>query len=122
MIPSFLSDHCFSCRYNSPSVQQRLGGGRCVIPSRHGQKGGRRHDGRYRGQGGYLLQGGDDGGRVGLRDAESLRQCHQGTGGGIAEGAQHGQEDMNPLIGFALDHAEQAPLYHLQGIGLQVGE
>ena len=29
---------------------------------------------------------------------------------------------MNPLIGFALPHAEQAPLYHLEDIGLQIGE
>jgi hypothetical protein len=29
---------------------------------------------------------------------------------------------VNPLIGFALDHPEQAPLDHLEGIGLEVGE
>ena len=29
---------------------------------------------------------------------------------------------MDPLIGFALAHAEQAPLDHLNGVGLQVGE
>ena len=29
---------------------------------------------------------------------------------------------MNPLMRFALAHAEQAPLYHLQRIGLEVGE
>jgi len=29
---------------------------------------------------------------------------------------------MNPLIGFALPHAEQAPLHHLKGVGLQVGQ
>ena len=37
---------------------------------------------------------------------------------GIAEGAercqQYGQEDVNPLIGFALAHAEQAPVHHLE--------
>src|SRR5919198_3887673 len=32
----------FSCRYNTRSVQQGLGGGRCAVPCRHGQKGGRR--------------------------------------------------------------------------------
>ena len=29
---------------------------------------------------------------------------------------------MNPLIRFALDHPEQAPLYHLKRISLEVGE
>jgi len=29
---------------------------------------------------------------------------------------------MNPLIGFALHHAEQPALHHLERIGLQVGE
>ncbi len=44
------------------------------------------------------------------RDTESLRQGREGAGRGIAEGAQrreqHRQQDMDPLIGFALDHAE----------------
>jgi hypothetical protein len=29
---------------------------------------------------------------------------------------------VDPLIGFALDHPEQAPVHHLEGVGLQVGE
>ena len=29
---------------------------------------------------------------------------------------------MNPLIGFALAHAEQAPVHHLECIGLQVDQ
>jgi hypothetical protein len=29
---------------------------------------------------------------------------------------------MTPLIGFALAHAEQAPLDHLEGVGLDVGK
>jgi hypothetical protein len=29
---------------------------------------------------------------------------------------------MDPLVGFALAHAEQLPLDHLNGVGLQVGE
>jgi hypothetical protein len=29
---------------------------------------------------------------------------------------------VNPLIGFALAHAEQAPLYHLERIGLEVDQ
>src|SRR4051794_12182928 len=29
---------------------------------------------------------------------------------------------MDPLVGFALAHAEQPPLDHLNGVGLQVGE
>ena len=29
---------------------------------------------------------------------------------------------MNPLIGFALPHAEQAPLDHLEGARLDVGK
>ena len=31
-------------------------------------------------------------------------------------------EDMNPLIRFALAHAEQASVHHLEGISLEVGE
>ena len=73
-----------------------------------------------------LLQRRDHGGRVGLRDAEPLRQGRQGAGGGIAEGAQRRQQrrqqDVNPLIGFALAHAEQPPLHHLEGVGLQVDQ
>ena len=37
----FFTVWSFSCRYNTPSVQQGLGGGRCAVPCRHGQKGGR---------------------------------------------------------------------------------
>ena len=29
---------------------------------------------------------------------------------------------MDPLIGLALAHPEQAPLHHLEGVGLQVSE
>jgi hypothetical protein len=29
---------------------------------------------------------------------------------------------VNPLIGFALDHPEQASVHHLKGVSLQVGE
>ena len=29
---------------------------------------------------------------------------------------------MDPLIGFALAHTEQAPVHHLEGISLEVGE
>jgi hypothetical protein len=29
---------------------------------------------------------------------------------------------VNPLIGFPLHHTEQAPLHHLEGVGLQVSE
>jgi hypothetical protein len=29
---------------------------------------------------------------------------------------------VNPLIRFALAHAKQAPLYHLEGIGFQVDQ
>ena len=92
-------------------MQEGLGGGRCAVRSRHGQKGGGRHggwDGCHRG--GLLLQRDDHGRRVGLRDAEALGQGRERAGGGIAEGAQrceqHRQQDMDPLIGFALDHAE----------------
>jgi hypothetical protein len=90
-----------------PSVQEGLGGGRCVVRCRHGQKGGGWHWGKgHR----LLLQGGNDGRRVGFRDAEPLRQGRQSASGGIAEGAQRcedgGQEDVNPLVGFTLAHAE----------------
>jgi hypothetical protein len=88
------------------------------VPSRHGQKGG-----VWRG---LLCQWGDHRGRVGLRDPKALRQSGQGTGGGIAEGAQghqqHGEQDVNPLMRFALAHAEQAPVHHLERIGLEVDQ
>src|SRR5271166_1102617 len=45
---TFLPCDPFSCHCNIPSVQQRLGGGRCAVPSRHGQKGGGR-SGDWRG-------------------------------------------------------------------------
>jgi hypothetical protein len=57
-----------------------------------------------------MLQRCDDGGHVGFRDAESLRAGRQGAGRGITEGVQRrqqrGEEDMHPLIGFALDYPE----------------
>ena len=55
-----------------------------------------------------------------------MRQSREGAGGGIAEAAerreQRRQQDMDPLVGFALAHAELPPLDHLNGVGLQVGE
>src|SRR5712691_4323625 len=91
-----------------PSVQEGLGGGRCVVPSRHGQKGGRWRGSGNGNHGCWLLLQRDDGGHVVLRDAEPLRQGREGAGRGIAEGAQRreegGQEGMNPLIGFALPY------------------
>jgi len=58
--------------------------------------------------------------------AEPLCQGGQGAGRSIAEGAQRrqqrGQEDMNPLIGFPLPHAEQASLDHLECVGLQIDQ
>ena len=57
---------------------------------------------------------------------EPLGQGRQGAGRGIAEGTQcgqqYGQEDVNPLIRFALAHAAQAALDHLEAVRLQVGE
>ena len=109
------------------SVQQRRGGGRDAVPSRHGQKGGRRHGGWSGGHGcSLLLQRRDHGRHVGLRNAEPLDQDGQRAGGGIAEGAQcrqqRGQEDVDPLMRFPLEHAEQASLHHLQGGGREGGE
>jgi hypothetical protein len=105
-------------RYNTRSVQQGLGGRRCAVPCRHGQKGGRRHDGGRGVQGRPLLQGYDNGGHVVLRDAEPLGEGRQRASGGIAKGAQRRQqdreEDMHPLVGFALPHAEQTSLDHLE--------
>jgi len=76
-----------------------------------GKKGGLWRGCRDGGHGcGLLRQGRNHGGRVGLRHAEPLRQGRQGAGRGIAEGAQcreqRRQEDVDPLVGFALDHAE----------------
>jgi hypothetical protein len=55
-------------------------------------------------------------------DAELLCQGTKGAGRGIAESAQRGQQHMDPLIGFALPHAQQVPLYHLEGVGFVIGE
>jgi hypothetical protein len=108
-------------------VPQGLGGGRYAVPSRHGQKGGNRCDGWYGDDGrGGLRQWRDHRGGVGFRDAEPLGQGGQGAGRSIAEGAQRreegGEEDVDPLIRFALDHTKQAPLYHLKRIGLEVDQ
>jgi hypothetical protein len=35
---------------------------------------------------------------------------------------QRRQQDVNPLIGFALAHPEQTSLDHLKAVGLEVGE
>ena len=98
-------------------VEEDLGGRRCVVASRHGHKGGH---GRSA-QGHWLLQRCDHSGRVGLRDAESLGQGRQGAGRGITESAERreegGEKDVHPLMGFALAHAKQAPLYHLERVG-----
>jgi hypothetical protein len=108
-------------------MQQGLGGGRCAARCRQGHKGGGRRcgwsgdDGRW-----FLRQRCAHRGRVGLRDAEALRQGCEGAGRGIAEGAPRreagGQEDVHPLTGFALPHAAQAALDHLERVGLQGGE
>ena len=55
-----------------------------------------------------------------------LGQGRQGAGGDITEGAQgsqqHGQEHVDPLMDFALEHAKQASLHHLECGGLEVGQ
>ena len=108
-------------------VEQRLGGGRYVARCRHGQKGGRGRGGWPSGPGsGLLLPQYNHGGRVSLRDAEALRQGRQRAGRGSAAGAQRrqqrGQEDVDPLIGFTLLHAEQASLHHLEGIRFEIDQ
>ncbi len=109
------------------SVEEGLGGGRCAVQCRHEQKGGRRDCDWSGGHGRWLLlQWRSHCGRVGLRDAESLGEGSQGAGRGIAESAERreegGEEDVNPLIGFALPHAEQASLNNLECVGLHIGE
>src|SRR5439155_32709 len=54
----------------------------------------------------------------GARDTAACRSIAEGTQGG----KQHGQEDVNPLVGFPLHHPEQASLHHLEGVSLQGGE
>src|SRR6266446_5245934 len=118
---TFLSYGPFSCRSNMRPVQEGLGGGRCAVRSRHGQQGGRWRGGRY-GASGYwgLLQRSTHRRCVGLRDAKSLGQGREGAGRGIAQGTQgreqRGEQDVNPLVGFALAHAEQAPLDYLEPV------
>jgi hypothetical protein len=61
-----------------------------------------------------------------FRDTQPLRESREGAGGGIAQGAQRReqrrQQDMDPLVGFALAQAEQPSLDHLNRGGLQVRE
>ena len=51
-------------------------------------------------------------------------RAREGAGGSIAQGAerreQHGQEEVNPLVGFALDHTEESSLDNLQRVGLHI--
>src|SRR5918994_3682882 len=113
----------FSCHCNIASVQQGSGGGQCVVPFRHEQKGGALPSDGCGGWGGRrLLQRR----KRPLRDSQLVRQSRERAGGGIAEAAQRReqrrQQDMDPLVGFALAHAEQPPLDPLNGVGLQVGE
>src|SRR5262245_17546489 len=60
------------------------------------------------------------------RDAEPLGQGREGAGGGIPEGPECGQqcrqEEVNPAIGCALHHPEQAPLHDLERRGFQVDQ
>ena len=72
-------------------------------------------DGRSRG--GLLLQGDDHGRGVGLCDTEVLGQGHEGAGGQRRE--PRWQQGVDPRMGFALDHAEQTPVHHLEGVGLE---
>jgi hypothetical protein len=58
--------------------------------------------------------------------SKARRQVGHGPGGGIPQRAQrrpqHDQEDMKPLMRFALAHPEQPPLHHWEGRGLQVDQ
>jgi hypothetical protein len=55
-----------------------------------------------------------------------LREIHEGAGRAIAEGVeggpQCGQQDVNPLIGFALAHAKQTSLDDLEAVGLEISQ
>jgi len=87
-------------------------------------KGGHRRDSWFGNAGcGLLLQRNDYGGGVGLRDTASLREGGQRASRGVAEGTecrqQRRQEDVNPLMRFALNHPEQAPLHDLERIRFQ---
>ena len=57
-------------------------------------------------------RGDNHGGSVRLRDTEPL---HQG-------GEEGGQEDMHPLMGVALAHAEHTPMPHLERRGFQINQ
>jgi len=76
-----------------------------------GTRGGGRHGGRTGDHGrGLLRQWNDHGGGISLRHASALGQGRQGANGNITESTQRreesGEQDMNPLIRFALDHPE----------------
>src|SRR3954469_8173030 len=106
----------FSCHCNTASVQQ--GSGECAVPFRHEQKGGALPSFGGRDWGGRrLLQRHERP----LRDSQAVRQSREGA---VAETAQRReqrwQQNMDPLVGFALAHAQQPP--HLNGVGLQVSE
>jgi hypothetical protein len=70
-----------------------------------------------------LLQGCNGSRRVGLRDAEPLRQGRQQAGRGIAEGARRreegGEQDRHPLMRVALAHAAQMALHDLERRGCE---
>ena len=89
-------------------------------------KGGRRGYSWSGDTGRRFLQRRDHRGRVGFRNTQALGQGSEGTGQGTAKGTQgreqDGQEDVEPLMGFTLPHAEQASLPHLKSVSLQVGE
>ena len=90
-------------------VQAGLGGGRAVVPSRHGHKGGGRRRGWYKADGRCCLQPrGNHGCGVSRRDAEALR------------GPQHGQEavllymDGQPyaVVTFDIDEGRIRAVYN----------
>jgi len=84
-------------------------------------KGGTPDAGRHLGRSSAPLQRCRHGGR--LRDAEPLCQGCQGASRGITKGAerrqQRGEQNMYPLMGFALAHPEEAPVHHLERRGFQ---
>jgi hypothetical protein len=93
------------------------------VRSRHGHKGGSRCGAPRRC---CLLQPGTHSSGISLRDTEPLGQGREGAGRGIATGAprreEGGEQGMNPLMGFALAHAEQASLHDLERRGFEGGE
>jgi len=99
-------------------VQPALGGERCAVRSRHGQKGA---------AGWAPLPAGRRRRQHQLPPHRAVRaRAVRERAGSSTEGAQgrqqHGQEHVEPRMGFSLHHAEQAPWTTWKRAGFHIGQ